>query len=130
MKTIKSSGALKCAAAAKLVMNGECDIKTAADNFCVKIANVARALAREGYFLDNKIKLTESDLINFDIPDGIPAKAIKKGQLVKRKADANTVYVLGSYCRYEKKYELQDYYDINRFVYVKKDKNLFLNFEF
>ena len=34
---------------------------------------------------------------------------VKKGDYVRRKADAKTTFVRGEYCRFDKKYELSDF---------------------
>lgn len=60
----------------------------------------------------------------------VAVENIKKETLVKRKPDANKVYKLLGYCRINKKYELQDWDDISRCLYVKKGTELFIGFEF
>ena len=58
------------------------------------------------------------------------ARQIKKGEFVKRKADAAKVYVRDEYCRASKKIALVDFDDMNRVVYVKPEAALFIGFEF
>lgn len=60
----------------------------------------------------------------------VTARNIAKGEFVKRKADSLKVYVRGDYCRISKAYVLQDWSDINRQIYVKADKPLYIGFDF
>ena len=57
-------------------------------------------------------------------------KNVIKGDYVKRKADAKTVFVVGDYDRSTKTYCLQDTNDINRCVYIKASKPVFVGFEY
>lgn len=60
----------------------------------------------------------------------ITLKNVKPGDYVKRKADAATVYIKGAYDRTTKSFELKDVEDINRCVYVKADKIVFIGFTY
>jgi len=60
----------------------------------------------------------------------VTAKNIAKGELVKRKADAKTVYIRGDYDRATKTYSLIDYNDICREIFVKANKPLYIGFDF
>lgn len=60
----------------------------------------------------------------------IKLKDVKKGEYFKRKADAKKVFIRGDYVREDKKYECQDFDDINHFVYLKGDTLVFVGFEF
>ena len=60
----------------------------------------------------------------------INLKNVKPGEYIKRKADAKTVYIKGSYDRASKCFELQDTEDMNRCVYVKADKPVFIGFTY
>jgi hypothetical protein len=60
----------------------------------------------------------------------ITLKSVKPGDYVKRKADANKVYIKGTYDRTTKSFELKDVEDINRCVYVKADKIVFIGFTY
>jgi hypothetical protein len=60
----------------------------------------------------------------------ITLKNVKPGDYVKRKADAATVYIKGAYDRTTKSFELQDTEDMNRFVYVKADKLVYVGFTY
>ena len=60
----------------------------------------------------------------------VMARNVTKGEFVKRKADSKKVYVRGDYCRYSKAYVLQDWNDINRQIYIKANKPLFVGFDF
>ena len=52
---------------------------------------------------------------------------VKKGDFVRRKADAKTTYTAGGYCR---RYILDDWADISRSVYIKKGTEVFVGFDF
>lgn len=60
----------------------------------------------------------------------IKLKDVKKGEYFKRKADAKKVFIRGDYVREDKKFECQDFDDINHFVYLKGDTLVFVGFEF
>lgn len=60
----------------------------------------------------------------------IKLKDVKKGEYFKRKADAKKVFIRGDYIREDKKFECQDFDDINHFVYLKGDTLVFVGFEF
>lgn len=60
----------------------------------------------------------------------ITLKSVKPGDYVKRKADAATVYIKGAYDRTTKSFELQDTEDMNRFVYIKADKLVYVGFTY
>lgn len=65
-----------------------------------------------------------------DVEQFMTARKIKKGEFVKRKADAAKVYVRDKYCRSSKKIALIDFDDFCRVIYVKPDAALFVGFEF
>jgi hypothetical protein len=48
----------------------------------------------------------------------VPVQTVK-GQLVQRKVGAKKLYRVVGYCRYEKKWQLDDQDDISRCIYVK-----------
>jgi len=52
------------------------------------------------------------------------------GDYVKRKPDAKTVYIRCGYDRSTKSYCLQDTNDINRFIYIKSNKSVFIGFDY
>ena len=60
----------------------------------------------------------------------ITLKSVKPGDYVKRKADSKAVYIKGAYDRTTKSFELKDVEDINRCVYVKSDKIVFIGFTY
>jgi hypothetical protein len=60
----------------------------------------------------------------------IMLKNVKPGDFVKRKADANTVYIKGAYDRTTKSFELIDTDDINRVVYIKATKPVYIGFTY
>lgn len=48
----------------------------------------------------------------------VPVQTVK-GRLVQRKVGAKKLYRVVGYCRYEKKWQLDDCDDISRCIYVK-----------
>lgn len=60
----------------------------------------------------------------------ITLKSVKPGDFVKRKSDSKAVYIKGAYDRTTKSFELIDTDDINRVVYVKSDKIVFIGFTY
>lgn len=60
----------------------------------------------------------------------IAIQHVTKGDYVKRKADSKTVYVKGNYCRIAKAYEMRDTDDINRVIYIKRDKVVAVGFTY
>ena len=60
----------------------------------------------------------------------ITLKSVKPGDYVKRKADSKAVYIKGDYDRTTKSFELQDTEDMNRFVYIKADKPVYVGFTY
>lgn len=57
-------------------------------------------------------------------------KTVKQGEYIKRKADAKTVYIKGAYDRSTKSYECTDTEDINKQIYIKADKPVFIGFTY
>ena len=55
---------------------------------------------------------------------------VKPGEYIKRKADAKTVYIKGAYDRASKSYECTDTEDINRQIYIKANKPVFIGFTY
>ena len=55
---------------------------------------------------------------------------LKKNDFFKRKEDAKKVFILKCYCRINKAYECQNYNDISDFIYLKKGKEVFTNFNY
>lgn len=59
-----------------------------------------------------------------------PLRNVKPNDYVMRKPDSKAVYIKGAYDRATKTYELKDVEDINRCVYVKADKTVFIGFTY
>jgi len=57
-------------------------------------------------------------------------KNVKPGDFVKRKADSKAVYIKGAYDRTTKSFELIDTDDINRVVYIKATKPVYIGFTY
>ncbi|MND53799.1 hypothetical protein D3C80_448460 [compost metagenome] len=57
-------------------------------------------------------------------------ESIKKGEFVKRKADAKGVFIRGEYDKSSKRYSLVDTEDHCREIWVKKGAMLFVGFTY
>jgi hypothetical protein len=57
-------------------------------------------------------------------------ETLKKGEYVKRKPDANKVYMLGDYNREYKVYSLEDTDDMNREIFIKRGTKLVVGFTY
>jgi hypothetical protein len=55
---------------------------------------------------------------------------VTKGDYVKRKSDSKAVYIKGAYDRTTKSFELQDVEDMNRVVYIKATKPVYVGFTY
>ena len=60
----------------------------------------------------------------------ISIKSVKPGDYIKRKIDAQTVYIKGAYDRATKSFECTDTNNINRQIYIKADKPVFVGFTY
>lgn len=60
----------------------------------------------------------------------VPVESIKRGEYVRRKADATKTYVRGAYDPTSKRYSLEDVDDVSREVFVKKGTVLFVGFSY
>ena len=60
----------------------------------------------------------------------IKIEKVKKGDYVRKKSGAKKTYIAGGYCRYNKRYELTDTEDMNRQIYLKKGKDVFVGFTY
>jgi hypothetical protein len=57
-------------------------------------------------------------------------RSVTKGDFVKRKADSKKVYQLVGWCRFNKKYQLQDVEDISHCLYLKGMTQVFIGFDY
>jgi hypothetical protein len=57
-------------------------------------------------------------------------EATKLGEYVKTKADSSKVYKRGHYDRASKSYSLQDCDDMNREIFVKRGRTVFVGFTY
>jgi len=57
-------------------------------------------------------------------------KNVKRGEFLKRKIDANKVYVRGEYDRHYKKFRCDDWDDISRDMLIDGEKIVFVDFTF
>lgn len=60
----------------------------------------------------------------------INIKSVKPGDYIKRKIDAQTVYVRGGYDRATKSFSCTDVNDMNREIFIKSDKSVFIGFTY
>lgn len=60
----------------------------------------------------------------------INIKLVKPGDYIKRKIDAKTVYVRGEYDRITKSFSCTDTNDMNREIFIKSDKSVFVGFTY
>ena len=58
------------------------------------------------------------------------SKNIKNGDLIKKTPDAKTVYIKGHYNRNEKDFSCSSYYDTNKEIFIKGNKNVYTGFTF
>lgn len=63
-------------------------------------------------------------------PQYVKIEDCAKGEFIKRKEDAKTVYVRGDYDRASKSYSLTDTNDMNREIFIKRGKMVFIGFEY
>ena len=57
-------------------------------------------------------------------------KQIKQGEFFKRKPDAKTVYVRGKYDAGSASYSAHKFNDINSEIFIKRNKVVYIHFEF
>ena len=62
--------------------------------------------------------------------NAVKIEDVKNGEFIRRKPDAKTTFVRGSYIRAEKRYECMDDEDINRYVYLKKGTVVYTGFTY
>ena len=55
---------------------------------------------------------------------------VKRGDFVRRKAGAATVYTRGDYDKSRKRYSLGDYSDVGREVFLKGDTIVYIGFSY
>jgi hypothetical protein len=60
----------------------------------------------------------------------ITIKSVKPGDYIKRKIDAQTVYIKGAYDRATKSFSCVDANDMNREIFIKSDKPVFVGFTY
>lgn len=60
----------------------------------------------------------------------VTIKTVKSGDYIKRKADSKAVYIKGGYCRALKAYSCIDINDINKEIFIKGDKIVFIGFTY
>lgn len=57
-------------------------------------------------------------------------RTVPVGTYVKRKAEAKKVYIAAGYCRISRAYQIDDADDINRCLYIKGGKQVFVGFTY
>jgi hypothetical protein len=60
----------------------------------------------------------------------VPLKKVKKGDLIKRTPDSKKVYMKSSYNRHLKSFICVDWDDVNRWLIIKADKQVYTGFTF
>ena len=60
----------------------------------------------------------------------IMLKDVTRGEFVKRKPEAKTVFTRGEYNRSAKRYTLEDEWDICRAVYLKGETIVYIDFDY
>ena len=65
-----------------------------------------------------------------DVMNEIALRHVGNGDLVKRKPDAKTVYVVNHYDRASKTYSLSDWNDMNREIFLKPSTMVYVGFTF
>ena len=60
----------------------------------------------------------------------IKLKNVKKGDFIKRKPDAKKVFTKGEYCRFDKRYQCDDWDNISHCVLLKGETTVYIGFEF
>ena len=56
--------------------------------------------------------------------------AVKPGDYIKRKENAKTIYIKGSYDRATKSYSCIDVEDMNKEIFIKANKLVFIGFTY
>lgn len=56
--------------------------------------------------------------------------SLKQGEYFLRKPDAKKVYIRGEYNRGDKRYECYEFEDVNHFIYLKGEVEVYTEFEF
>ena len=57
-------------------------------------------------------------------------KNLKKGEFIKRTETAKEVYIKGDYDRATKSFSCISYFDINKEIFIKANKEVFYGFTF
>ena len=60
----------------------------------------------------------------------IMLKDVPRGEFVKRKPEAKTVFTRGDYDHSDKRYALNDWLDISRAVYLKGTTIVYIDFDY
>jgi hypothetical protein len=60
----------------------------------------------------------------------ITIKSVKPGDYIKRKIDAQTVYIRGAYDRATRSFSCVDANDMNREIFIKTGKTVFIGFTY
>ena len=65
-----------------------------------------------------------------DVMNEIPLMHMGEGDLIKRKPDAKTVFVVNHYDLDSDTYSLSDYWDMNREIFLKSSTMVYVGFSF
>lgn len=67
---------------------------------------------------------------NGEVLNELAIRHVGNGDLIKRKPNANQVYVINHYDKASKSYSCSDYYDMNKEIFIKSDKLVYVGFDF
>lgn len=67
---------------------------------------------------------------NGDIVNEIALRHVGIGDILKRKPNAKTVFVVNHYDRASKTWSLSDWHDMNKEIFLKSDTLVYVGFEF
>lgn len=65
-----------------------------------------------------------------DIVNEIALRHVGVGDILKRKPNAKTVFVVNHYDRASKTWSLSDWHDMNREIFLKSDTLVYVGFDF
>jgi len=65
-----------------------------------------------------------------DIVNEIALRHVGVGDILKRKPNAKTVFIVNHYDRASKTWSLSDWHDMNREIFLKSDTLVYVGFEF
>ena len=79
----------------------------------------------KGFKTMKQIETNDGDIVN-----EIALRHVGVGDILKRKPNAKTVFVVNHYDRASKTWSLSDWHDMNREIFLKSDTLVYIGFEF